>query len=79
MSVFLMEDNVSTLTSVLSFIRQIFTALMTAAGNLIDTITGTPLLFLAVIVGFAGALIFAALRIVRRLGVGGGRRRRRVR
>ena len=66
---FLLDDNVSTLTNVLSFIRQIFTALMTTAGNLVDTITDTPLLFAAVNVGFAGALIFTALGIIRRLAL----------
>ncbi len=70
------STDVSTLTNVLSFLRSIFTAIMTMLGSLYDTITGTPLLFITVVIGFAGALIFTTLGILRRLGVGGGGRRR---
>ena len=68
--------DVSTLTNVLSFLRSIFTTIITTLGTLYNTITGTPLLFIVVIIGFAGALIFTTLGILRRLGVGGGGRRR---
>lgn len=79
MPMYLLEGeapNVSTLTDVLAFLRSIFTAIMTMLGSLYDTITDTPLLFITVVIGFAGALIFTTLGILRRLGVGGGGRRR---
>ena len=81
MPLFLMDGaagatDVSTLTNVLEFLRSMFTAIVTMLGNLVDTITGTPLLFISVVVSFAGALIVASLGILRRLGVGGGGRRR---
>ena len=70
------EPDVSTLTNVLAFLRSMFTTIVTMLGSLVDTITGTPLLFISVVVGFAGALIVASLGILRRLGVGGSGRRR---
>lgn len=68
--------DVSTLTNVLTFLRSMFTTIVTMLGTLVDTITETPLLFISVVVGFAGALIVASLGILRRLGVGGSGRRR---
>lgn len=80
MPLFLAEataTNVSTLAGVLEFVKSIFTAILTAVGSLYTTITGTPLLFVVVVIGFAGAVIFSALGILHRLGIGGGRRGRR--
>lgn len=69
--------DVSTLSNVLAFIKSIFTAVLSALGSIYTTITSTPLLFVVVVISFAGAVIFAALNILHRLGVGGGRRGRR--
>ena len=80
MPLFLAEagtTDVSTLAGVLAFIKSIFTAILTALSSLLTTITGTPLLFVVVVIGFAATVIFAALGILHRLGVGGGRRGRR--
>ena len=67
----------STLAGVLAFIKSIFTAILSALGSLYTTITSTPLLFVVVVIGFAGAVIISALGILHRLGIGGGRRGRR--
>lgn len=79
MPLYLMDGtapDVSTLTNVLTFLRSMFTAIITMLGSLVSTITSTPLLFIVVVVSFAGALIVVSLGILRRLGVGGGGRRR---
>lgn len=70
--------SVSTLEGVRSFISDIFTAIVTLLGSLYTTITETPLLFITIVVSFAGGLLIFAVGILRRLGVGsGGRRKRR--
>lgn len=67
-------------------IDQVFTSLGTVFDLLIDqftttvsTITGNPLLFVPVLLGFGGGLIMAGVKVVRKFGVRGmsGRRRRR--
>ena len=70
------EPTVSTLSGVLDFLSGIITAIFTALSNLYTTITTTPLLFIVVVFGFGGAVIFTAHGILRRLGVVGGKRRK---
>lgn len=80
MPLFLAEGtavDVSTLSGVLAFVKSIFTAILSALGSIYTTVTGTPLLFIVVVIGFAGAVIMTALGILHRLGIGGGRRGRR--
>lgn len=82
MPIYLLEGtatDVSTMENVLAFIKSIWTAMITLAGSLYTTITETPLVFIAVIISFAGGLILFALSVLRRLGVGSGGRRRRGR
>lgn len=58
----------------------VFSLLMDQFTNTINTITGNNLLFVPILIGFAGGIILAGVKICRRLGVrgiGGGRRRRR--
>lgn len=58
----------------------VFSLLMDQFANTINTITGNNLLFVPILIGFAGGIILAGVKICRRLGVrgiGGGRRRRR--
>ena len=58
----------------------VFNLLMDQFGNTITTITSNNLLFVPILIGFAGGIILAGVKICRRLGVrgiGGGRRRRR--
>lgn len=58
----------------------VFTLLMDQFSNTITTITSNDLLFVPILIGFAGGIILAGVKICRRLGVrgiGGGRRRRR--
>lgn len=58
----------------------VFSLLMDQFTNTISTITSNDLLFVPILISFAGGLILAGVRICRKLGVrglGGGRRRRR--
>lgn len=58
----------------------VFTLLMDQFTNTISTITSNNLLFVPVLISFAGGIILAGVKICRKLGVrgsGGGRRRRR--
>ena len=67
-----MQEIVALLTQVYNVVIGIFTDVLT-------TITGTPLLFLPVILAIFGGLVMFAIKKVRSMGVraGGGRRRRR--
>lgn len=58
----------------------VFTLLMDQFTNTISTITSNNLLFVPILISFAGGIILAGVKICRKLGVrgsGGGRRRRR--
>lgn len=79
MSIFTLEagtTDVSSMEGVYSFVKSIFTTIITLLGNLYETITGTPLLFITIVISFAGGLLLFALSILRKLGVGNGGRRR---
>lgn len=73
-----------TVSNVFSGMQEVFTLLLTMFGNVIDTITGTPLLYVPVLLAILGTLVMFAIGVVRRLGIkgvssGGGRRRGRRR
>lgn len=58
----------------------VFSMLMDQFTSTISTITSNDLLFVPILISFAGGLILAGVKICRKLGVrgcGGGRRRRR--
>ena len=66
--------------SVFIGLTTVFNLLMDQFSNTIDTITSNNLLFVPILISFAGGIILAGVKICRRLGVrgsGGGRRRRR--
>lgn len=68
-----MEEIFGGLSTVFSLLMDQFTATIT-------TITTNNLLFVPILISFAGGLILAGVRICRKLGVrglGGGKRRRR--
>lgn len=67
---------INSVSGVLDFVKSLFTAILTAVGSIYTTITSTPILAVVVYLGLAGAFIMFALRILNRLGIGGGRRRR---
>lgn len=61
----------------MSTIADVFTALTTTVTYIftdffdkaLQTITSNPLLFVPILIGFAGVLIFAAVGLVKRFGV----------
>lgn len=61
-------------------LSSVFSLLMEQFGTTITTITSNDLLYVPILIGFAGGLILAGVKVCRRFGVrgiGGGRRRRR--
>ena len=73
-----------TVSNVFSGMQEVFTLLLTMFGNVIDTITGNPLLYVHVLLAILGTLVMFAIGVVRRLGIkgvssGGGKRRGRRR
>lgn len=71
-----------TVAQVFTALQDIIAVIWDVFGDCARTIMGNPLLFVPVLLGIAGSLIFFAIRIVRKLGIkgvasSGGRRRRR--
>lgn len=71
-----------TIPNVFSALQDIIAVVWGVFGDCAKTIMENPLLFVPVLIGIAGSLIFFAIRIVKRLGIkgvssSGGRRRRR--
>lgn len=71
-----------TVANVFSALQDIIAVIWDVFGDCARTIMSNPLLFVPVLLGIAGSLIFFAIRIVRKLGIkgvasSGGRRRRR--
>lgn len=81
MPLFLAETAAGTdsVSGVFAFLKTIFEFVITNMGTALDTITGTPLLFVPVIIVFAASIIGISVSVIRRLGVRGGGRRRRGR
>ncbi len=73
-----------TVSNVFSGMQEVFTLLLTMFSNVINTITGNPLLYVPVLLAILGTLVMFAIGVVRRLGIkgvssSGGRRRGRRR
>lgn len=70
-----------TISNVFDAMTTVYTAVLSMFGNMVDTITGNPLLYVPVIFGLLGGLVLFAIKVVRKLGIRGissaGRRRRR--
>ncbi len=71
-----------TIANVFTALQDIIAVIWDVFGDCARTIMSNPLLFVPVLLGIAGSLIFFAIRIVRKLGIkgvasSGGRRRRR--
>lgn len=71
-----------TITNVFDALQNIIAVVWDVFGDCASTIMGNPLLFVPVLIGIGGSLIFFAIGIVKRLGIkgvasSGGRRRRR--
>lgn len=74
---------VVTVSDVFSGTQDVFDLLLTMFKNVIDTITGNPLLYVPVLLTILGGLVVFAIGVIRRLGIRGisssGRRRGRRR
>lgn len=59
-------------------LSSIFTFIVGLLGDFVEVITGTPLMFVPVLIAFGGGAVIFAVSLIKRLGVrgGGGRRRR---
>lgn len=71
-----------TIPNVFSALQDILAVIWGVFGDCAKTIMSNPLLYVPVLIGIAGSLIFFAIRTVKRLGIkgvssSGGRRRRR--
>lgn len=71
-----------TIANVFTALQDIIAVIWDVFGDCARTIMNNPLLFVPVLLGIAGSLIFFAIRIVRKLGIkgvasSGGHRRRR--
>lgn len=71
-----------TIANVFTALQDIIAVIWDVFGDCARTIMSNPLLFVPVLLGIAGSLIFFAIRIVRKLGIkgvasSGGRGRRR--
>lgn len=71
-----------TIANVFESLQSIIAVIWDVFADCATTIMGNPLLFVPVLIGIGGSLIFFAIGIVKRLGIkgvasSGGRRRRR--
>ena len=60
-----------TIAGVLSAMSTVYSLLVSLFSNVIDTITGNPLLFVPVLIALLGSLVMFAIKVIRKLGVRG--------
>lgn len=70
------DGDVSTMDNVFTSLTSIFTFIVELLGKVVTLITSNPLIFVPVIIAFAGGALMLAVSFVHRLGVGSGGRRR---
>ena len=72
-----------TITNVLEAMTTVYDVIIGMFSNVINTITGNPLIFVPVLIALLGGIVMFAIGVIRKLGVRGisssGRRRRRRR
>ena len=72
-----------TISNVLEAMTTVYDVIIGMFSNVINTITGNPLIFVPVLIALLGGIVMFAIGVIRRLGVRGisssGRRRRRRR
>ena len=72
-----------TITNVLEAMTTVYDVIIGMFSNVINTITGNPLIFVPVLIALLGGIVMFAIGVSRKLGVRGisssGRRRRRRR
>lgn len=77
------EGATITVTNVLDAMTTVLEVIMGMFANVIDTVTGNPIIFVPVLFAILGGIILFAIGLIRKFGVRGisstGRRRRRAR
>lgn len=72
-----------TIANVLEAMTTVYDVIIGMFSNVINTITGNPLIFVPVLIALLGGIVMFAIGVIRKLGVRGisssGRRRRRRR
>lgn len=70
-----------TIAGVLGAMTTVYDLIIGMFANVINTITGNPLIFVPVLIALLGGIVMFAIGVIRRLGVRGisssGKRRRR--
>lgn len=65
-----------TISSVISALTTVYDLLVSLFKNVIDTITGNPLLYVPVLIALLAGLVMFAIKVIRKLGVRGVSSRR---
>lgn len=65
-----------TVTNVLTALGSVYNVLVGLFTNVINTITGNPLLYVPVLIALLGGLVMFAIKVIRKLGVRGVSSRR---
>lgn len=65
-----------TVTNVLAALGSVYNVLVGLFTNVINTITGNPLLYVPVLIALLGGLVMFAIKVIRKLGVRGVSSRR---
>lgn len=65
-----------TIANVLTSMQTVYTLLVSLFKEVIDTITGNPLLYVPVLIALLGGLVMFAVKVIRKLGVRGVSSRR---
>lgn len=71
-----MEESTFTIANVLTAMQTVYGVLVGLFKNVIETITGNPLLYVPVLIALLGGLVMFAVKVIRKLGVRGVSSRR---
>ncbi len=70
------ETTTFTVANVLTALGSVYNVLVGLFSNVINTITGNPLLYVPVLIALLGGLVMFAIKVIRKLGVRGVSSRR---
>lgn len=71
-----MTESTFTVSNVITALGSVYTLLISLFKNVIDTITGNPLLYVPVLIALLAGLVMFAIKVIRKLGVRGVSSRR---
>lgn len=71
-----MTESSFSVANVISAMETVYTLLISLFKNVIDTITGNPLLYVPVLIALLAGLVMFAIKVIRKLGVRGVSSRR---